>query len=205
MKQSEQILVSVGVDPGPKSGHICFIGPHETIIRSTPNNATGMCCLFDWSGQVKYYVALERQQSFGGEGHSSLAGLLVEYGRWLGVLAALEYGHLAVTRVITPKKWQWTYEQLLPQPPKQPQQTDFGSPAAFKRAQKKYRRDRESTRSRRKTALHHIAKDKALLGVKITRDSADAFLLALHAENVLLREFGGSRLEAAENNPSPHD
>lgn len=199
----EPMLVSVGVDPGPASGHVCFIGPGETVIRPTPASAGEICQLFDWTGQATYVVVLELQQTFGIEARGRLVPLIVEYGQWQGVLAALQHRNLAVVSIITPKKWQWMYEPLLPTPAKTPKQQDFTSVTAFKHAVGRYKRERERVKGKRKTALHCIAKGKAPHGLKILKPAADAYLLALHAENILLREYGFSRLGQANDNPLP--
>lgn len=198
MSQNDQVLISVGVDPGPVSGHVCFIGPAETVIVPTPADAAGMYHLFDWTGQAQYIVALERQQTFGTEARGRLVPLIREHGQWQGVLAVLQSMGLGMVTDVQPKTWQWTYEPLLPQAPKEPKQRDYHNVRAYKRARTEYRRARERVKGRRKTVLFHTAQQKAPRGLEITRPAADAYLIALHAENVLRREYGLERFHVEQ-------
>lgn len=189
-KQSDQIVVSVGVDPGPVSGHVCFIGPHETVIKPTPTDADGIYRLFDWTGRAQYIIALERQQTFGIEARGRLVKLISEYGQWIGVTAVLKCAGYATVDLVSPKVWQWKYELLLPKPPKEPKQRDFANEKTYKHARKMYRRARERLKTRRKSVLSELAQEKAPVGAGITVQSADAYLLALHAKDVLAVEYG---------------
>lgn len=56
MSPNDQILISVGVDPGPVSGHVCFIGPAETVIVPTPTDAAiAEGIEKSWDGSAHWY------------------------------------------------------------------------------------------------------------------------------------------------------
>lgn len=176
-------IVHVGIDPGV-TGAITFIPDaegYQTIIIPCPSSVREMASLFrglNLDPASEFLVALERVGSHGQEGRATLTTFITNYGEWRGILASLEVAHRCRWELVNPQVWQKPYRDRLPKNPIEPK--------GAKRAEKKaWRRDLGKVQNKRKGELYRIAAELGAPLKPLTRQTADSYLLAVHARDYI--------------------
>ncbi len=102
--------LSIGIDPGVSGGIVMLIESGTIRIASCPDTVNDMANIlseFDYIN-FKARAVIERVHSFPGQGVTSTFKFGMNYGQWLGILAALKIPYIQVA----PSKWMKHYGRM---------------------------------------------------------------------------------------------
>lgn len=101
--------LSIGIDPGVNGG-IAIVSSNEIGVWPCPDTISDMAEIISDINFLDYdtRAVIEAVHSFPGQGVASTFKFGMNYGQWLGILAALEIPYIQVT----PHKWMKHYGSM---------------------------------------------------------------------------------------------
>jgi len=174
----------VGADPG-LTGGIAFLAPHTDIpcmvpFKSIEDIKDCFTAMYQQlRGDSYFCVMLEKVGSHGQEGRASLGKFLTNYGEWRGLLGGMDIKF----QEVRPQEWQKLYRDRLPVSMSEKEFLAGPIKVAYKPTAKEYRRYKGRIQTERKNELMRIALELGAPQKTLSKATADAYLLAIHARD----------------------
>ena len=184
-------MIYIGIDPGVSGGVALITDNSEKFnkllgLNKCPGTVSDMPELLNFNKTIKMTAVIEKVHSMPQQGVASTFKFGMNYGQWLGILAALQIPYIEVT----PQKWMKHFGGLPVCPSKAPKKADYNTEfcgcdlAGYNLAVKAHKAAQAKNKTARKNHLKSLAQAR-FPKTKITLATADAVLLAVYAKETI--------------------